>query len=149
MHHRLKEFGKIESVVRAKNRRKIPVVFSKSEIKALFDNFPKDYILYAKLIYGGGLRVTECVRLRVHDADFGNHILIIKLPAQSFFSSALSICSSSPNSAASITVSSGTAPCLKANVTRLLRMFSSCSLCKLPAGLCCFEVCSLCLRPVC
>lgn len=73
-----KEFGKIENVVRAKNRKRIPVVFSKSEIKKLFETFPKEYILHAKLVYGGGLRVTELLRLRIQDVDFENHTLIIR-----------------------------------------------------------------------
>ncbi|MEA3435610.1 MAG: integron integrase [Thermodesulfobacteriota bacterium] len=73
-----KEFGKIENVVRAKNKKRIPVVFSKSEIKKLFEAFQEEYVLHSKLIYGGGLRVVECVRLRVQDVDFENHTLIIR-----------------------------------------------------------------------
>lgn len=70
--------GSIENVVRAKSKQRIPVVFSKDEIKGVFKNFPKEYILHAKLIYGGGLRVAECIRLRVQDIDFGNHTFIIR-----------------------------------------------------------------------
>ncbi len=73
-----KEFGKLDNVVRAKNNKKVPVVFSKPEIRKLFEHFPEPYLLHAKLIYGSGVRVAECVRLRVQDLDFANNATIVR-----------------------------------------------------------------------
>ncbi len=73
-----KDFGKLDNVVRAKNNKKIPVVFSKPEIRKLFEHFPEPYRMHAKLIYGSGIRVAECVRLRVQDLDFDNNATIVR-----------------------------------------------------------------------
>ena len=55
--------------VRAKERRKIPVVLTESEVKALLLPMQGEMALAAGLLYGCGLRVMECLRLRVKDVD--------------------------------------------------------------------------------
>ena len=57
---------------------RIPVVFSKKEIRKLYKHFLEGYLLHAKLIYACGLRITECIRLRVKDIDFENQSLIVR-----------------------------------------------------------------------
>ena len=64
-----KEFGKVEGVVRAKRRPYIPVVLSLQEVDGLFDCLDYPYHLVAKLLYGCGLRLFECLQLRVQDID--------------------------------------------------------------------------------
>ena len=59
------EFGQIDGVVRAKRRRYVPVVLSRSEIEALLGHLQPPYRLVGLLLYGCGLRLTECVGLRV------------------------------------------------------------------------------------
>ncbi len=59
--------------VRAKRKEKVPVVLTKEEITELIVKMNGIYQLMAKLIYGGGLRLLECLRLRVHDIDFSNN----------------------------------------------------------------------------
>ncbi len=71
------EFGQLENVERAKKPRRLPVVFTKEEIKRIIDQIDGYKWIMAQLMYGAGLRVMECVRLRVKDVDFGyRHILV-------------------------------------------------------------------------
>ncbi|MBI9088619.1 MAG: phage integrase N-terminal SAM-like domain-containing protein [Desulfobacterium sp.] len=65
-----REFGKIEGVVRAKKRPYIPVVLSKDEVHRVLDNLPYPYDLLVKLLYGCGLRLFECLNLRVNNFNF-------------------------------------------------------------------------------
>ncbi|BDU41410.1 integron integrase [Vibrio nigripulchritudo] len=54
----------------SKRDRKIPIVLTKSEVSQLLKHVTPSYSLPIKLMYGSGLRVMECVRLRVHDIDY-------------------------------------------------------------------------------
>ena len=58
-------FGKLEGVVRAKRKPYIPVVLSREEIQTILQYLPPPYALVVKLLYGCGLRVSECLQLRV------------------------------------------------------------------------------------
>lgn len=62
-------FGALENVSRAKKPRKLPVVFTREEIRAILDQLESDKWLMGQLLYGSGLRVMECVRLRVKDME--------------------------------------------------------------------------------
>jgi site-specific recombinase XerD len=71
---KLKFMGDVERVSRPP---KIPVVFTKKEVRAVLAHLKGDYRMMAELLYGSGLRLMECVRLRVKDVDFGyNHIVV-------------------------------------------------------------------------
>ena len=59
----------IEDVIRAKPKRRLPVVLSQSETGLLLENVPSPHRLAVGLLYGSGLRVSECLRLRVGDVD--------------------------------------------------------------------------------
>jgi len=61
-----KEFGKIDGVVRAKRKPYIPVVLTRKEIDAIPAHPSPPYDLVVKLLYGCGLRLFECLNLRVH-----------------------------------------------------------------------------------
>ncbi len=50
--------------------RKLPVVLTKQEMKKFIDHIDPRFRLHIQLLYGSGLRLMECVRLRVHDIDF-------------------------------------------------------------------------------
>lgn len=56
--------------VRSKQPKKLPVVLTVEETKNLLNIMPQQYYLLAALLYGSGLRLMECVRLRVQDIDF-------------------------------------------------------------------------------
>lgn len=65
----------LDDVIRAKPKRRVPVVMSRSEAQSLIMNISPSRRLPAALMYGAGLRVTECLRLRVGDLDFSRHTI--------------------------------------------------------------------------
>ncbi len=71
------EFGEIKDVVRAKQRRHIPVVLSREEIDAIIFRLTTPYDLIAKLLYGCGLRLNESLNLRVQDLNFETGMLTV------------------------------------------------------------------------
>ena len=60
----------MDGLVRAKPSQRVPMVLSVNEIHRLMANLEGMYSLMARLIYGSGMRLMECVRLRVKDVDF-------------------------------------------------------------------------------
>ena len=64
------EIGWLEKVERAKKPARLPVVLSHAEMKRVFAHLHGMPKLMAGLLYGSGLRLMECVRLRVKDIDF-------------------------------------------------------------------------------
>jgi integron integrase len=64
--------------VRASKSARLPVVMSQSEVRRLISQLPDRYQLMAKVMYGSGLRLMECLRLRVKDIDFEQHQLIVR-----------------------------------------------------------------------
>ena len=72
-----KEFGKIDGVVRAKRKPYIPVVLSREEVDSILAHLFPPYDLVVKLLYGCGLRLFECLNLRVHCLDFNEAILTV------------------------------------------------------------------------
>jgi integrase len=71
------EIGFIENIYRAKKPKRIPVVFTRDEIRAVMKHLKEEKWTMANLIYGSGLRLMECLRLRVKDVDFSyNQILV-------------------------------------------------------------------------
>ena len=65
-----KDVGDLGELVWAKKPKRIPVVFTKSEVKAVLSQLEGVKWLMGMLLYGAGLRLTECLRLRVKDIDF-------------------------------------------------------------------------------
>ncbi len=72
-----REFGKMDGVVRAKRKPYIPVVLSREEIEAILKHLEPPYDLVVKLLYGCGLRLFECLGLRVHCMNFDAGILTV------------------------------------------------------------------------
>ena len=64
--------------IRSKKPVRLPVVLSQSEVALLLKEMTGVRGLLAKLMYGGGLRVMEALRIRVQDIDFGNGYLLIR-----------------------------------------------------------------------
>ncbi len=65
-----KELGQMENITRAKRPQRLPTVFSKEEMMRLLTHLEGISELPNKLLYGAGLRVSECLRLRVQDIEF-------------------------------------------------------------------------------
>ncbi len=57
--------------LRAQERKHIPVVLTKEEVKVILQNVSKEYSLLVHLMYGCGLRMNEALSLRIKDIDFG------------------------------------------------------------------------------
>lgn len=70
--------GDIGSVTRAKRPARLPSVLSHQEAMAVIAATPEPYRLMLSLLYGAGLRVVECARLRVKDLDFDRSIIIVR-----------------------------------------------------------------------
>ena len=62
--------GRIEGVVRARRPKRLPVVLTKREVQLVLDRLDGTYRLIAQILYGSGLRMFECLNLRVKDLDF-------------------------------------------------------------------------------
>jgi integron integrase len=70
--------GQIEGVVRARRPRRLPVVLSRREVGAVLDTLEGTPRLVGALLYGSGLRLLECLRLRVKDIDFQRHEITVR-----------------------------------------------------------------------
>ena len=66
-------------LVRAKKHTRIPVVLSQGEVQSVLYNMEGTHQLMARLMYGGGLRLMECIRLRIKDIDFSRGKLYIHM----------------------------------------------------------------------
>jgi len=64
--------------VRAKRPKRLPTVLTRPEVQLLISAMSGKYQLMAKLLYGSGLRLMECVRLRVKDIDFHQHQVMVR-----------------------------------------------------------------------
>jgi integron integrase len=73
-----RDVGWIEDVVRAKKPKTLPVVLTRDEVKAVLQHVSGPTWLMASLLYGSGLRLMECLRLRVKDVDFSYHQITVR-----------------------------------------------------------------------
>jgi len=72
------EFPDISGVVRANRPKRLPVVLTKAEVRQLLAHLEGVFHLAAALLYGGGMRVSEVLRLRVQDIHFEKNTLTIR-----------------------------------------------------------------------
>lgn len=68
----------LDNVVRAKPPKHLPVVLTRQEVKAVLERMDGVYGLMAALLYGTGMRLMECVRLRVKDVDFTRGEIMVR-----------------------------------------------------------------------
>lgn len=66
------------AVVRANRPKRLPVILSRAETQRILSHLDGTPRLIALLLYGAGLRVMECLTLRIHDVDFDRHELLIR-----------------------------------------------------------------------
>lgn len=72
-----REVGELGDVIRARKPKRLPVVMTPQEAREVLKQLTGDKWLIASLLYGAGLRLMECLRLRVQDLDFsGGEILV-------------------------------------------------------------------------
>jgi integron integrase len=70
--------GPLETPARARRPARVPVVLSQREVRAIMRELPDTAVLCASLMYGSGLRVHECVTLRVKDIDFDRREIVVR-----------------------------------------------------------------------
>ncbi|HET8555023.1 MAG TPA: integron integrase [Rhodanobacteraceae bacterium] len=68
----------MDDIQRARKPRRLPVVLTRREVQAMLDEMTGVHWLMASLLYGTGMRLMECVRLRVKDVDFERRELLIR-----------------------------------------------------------------------
>jgi integron integrase len=73
-----RDIGWVQNIARAKPARRLPVVLTRDETRAVLRHMPGGTWLVATLLYGSGLRLLEGLRLRVKDLDFGAHQLTVR-----------------------------------------------------------------------
>ncbi len=76
-----REIGNLGDFVRAKRPRRLPVVLSRAEagrFLAELEKISSLHYLMAALLYGTGMRLMECVRMRIQDVDFDQNMIVIR-----------------------------------------------------------------------
>jgi len=73
-----KKIGLIDGVVRARRPQRLPVVLTKDEVKEIINHMSGVPRLMVILLYGAGLRLMECCRLRVKDIDFYQNEILVR-----------------------------------------------------------------------
>jgi integrase len=70
--------GWMEDIVRARRPPRLPIVLTRSEVDGLLAALSGVPWIMATLLYGAGLRLSECLRLRVKDLDFARHEIAVR-----------------------------------------------------------------------
>src|SRR5262245_55415663 len=73
-----RELEGLDAAARARSSRPLPVVLSRDEVRAVLAQLPDPHRLIATILYGGGLRLLEGLRLRVKDLDLARRQLIVR-----------------------------------------------------------------------
>ncbi|GAB1232940.1 integron integrase [Ferrigenium sp. UT4] len=68
----------LDNITQAKAPKKLPVVLTVAEVQAVLSRLSGSHLLIASLLYGGGMRLMEAVRLRVKDVEFARHEIIVR-----------------------------------------------------------------------
>jgi integron integrase len=73
-----RQVGDLGEVIRARKPRHLPAVMTREEVKAVLGCLKSDKWLMASLMYGAGLRLMECLRLRIQDIDFARNEILVR-----------------------------------------------------------------------
>jgi integron integrase len=73
-----RDIGLLEGVVRAKRPGRVPVVLTRGEVKQLLAHLDGVVLLVCTLLYGSGLRLLECLHMRVKDIDFERNEITVR-----------------------------------------------------------------------
>ena len=73
-----KNIGDPKEYVIAKRSRKVPTVFSQDEAKKVIAQLDGRNALIVKLLYGTGMRISECLQLRIKDIDFDQNLIVVR-----------------------------------------------------------------------
>ncbi|MHB1324252.1 MAG: integron integrase [Coriobacteriia bacterium] len=73
-----RDVGEMPGLVRARAPERLPVVMTRAEVRAVLAELSNEHWLMASLMYGAGVRLSECLRLRVQDIDFGANEIMVR-----------------------------------------------------------------------
>jgi len=73
-----KDIGYVDGVVRAKRPHRLPVVLTRQEVRSILGCLGGSDWIMAMLLYGAGLRLMECLRLRVKDIDSTSNQIVVR-----------------------------------------------------------------------
>jgi integron integrase len=73
-----KQVGELEGLIRARRRRRLPVVLTREEVRRVLAHVEGTERLFLTLLYGTGLRLMEGLRLRVKDVDFAENQITVR-----------------------------------------------------------------------
>jgi integrase len=73
-----RDVGWLQDIIHAKRPQRLPVALTRPEVKALLSALEGVHWIMASLLYGAGLRLLECLRLRVKDTDFSSHQILVR-----------------------------------------------------------------------
>jgi integron integrase len=73
-----REVGNLGTIIRARKKQRLPVVLTRDEVRAVLSRLDGDERLMAALLYGSGLRLMECLRLRVQDVDLARGEIMVR-----------------------------------------------------------------------
>lgn len=73
-----REVGNLGEVIRARKPKRLPVVLTREEVKAIIGQLKNENRLMASLLYGSGMRLMECLSLRIQDIDFTKNEITIR-----------------------------------------------------------------------
>ena len=73
-----RKIGDLGEVIRARKPKRLPVVMTREEVKEVLVLLTGDKLLMASLMYGAGLRLMECLRLRIQDIDFSRNEIHVR-----------------------------------------------------------------------
>jgi integrase len=70
--------GAIDCIVRARKGKRVPVVLEREEVAEVIDRLERPYRLIATLLYGSGLRLSEALKLRIHDIELERREILVR-----------------------------------------------------------------------
>lgn len=73
-----RDIGDLDGLIRAKRPYRLPVVFTRDEVQRVLASLDGVHRLMASLLYGSGLRLMECLRLRIKDLDFQRREILVR-----------------------------------------------------------------------
>ena len=73
-----KPFGHLDDLIRARRPKRLPEVLGRGEVRLILSQMNGTALLIATLLYGTGLRLLECLRLRVKDIDFERGEILVR-----------------------------------------------------------------------
>ncbi|WP_433172183.1 tyrosine-type recombinase/integrase [Treponema maltophilum] len=77
-HVRHEDTGNLKDVIRAKHKKRVPVVFTKMEVASVIERLDGNKKLAVELLYGTGMRLNEVLALRILDIDFDRNEITVR-----------------------------------------------------------------------